>query len=158
MDDAATWMARFREHLARQGLRLTTQRRAIAQVFLDGDKHMSLNEIHDVARGRQSSIGYATVYRTMKLLVEGGLATEHKFGENQARYEPDVDGEHHDHLICVECGAILEFEEPRIEEIQERIAAERGFDVVSHRHEIYVKCRPGSCRKDADLGARVGGS
>lgn len=156
-ESMSTWLARFREYLARQGLRLTTQRKVIGEVFFEGGKHLSLNEIHELARKKKSSIGYATVYRTMRLMAEGGLAVEHKFGENQTRYEPDLEGDHHDHLICVDCGAILEFEDPVIEKRQDEIADARGFDVVSHRHEVYVKCRPDTCRKDTAPGARVGG-
>lgn len=148
MKDARSPLTRFREHLVRQGLKLTTQRKAIAEVFFAGDKHLSLNEILEEASALRPGIGYATVYRTMRLLTEGGLAVEHKFGENQTRYEPAIDGEHHDHLICVQCGAIVEFEDPAIEARQERIASERGFEVVSHRHEVYVRCLPGHCRKD----------
>jgi Fur family ferric uptake transcriptional regulator len=147
--DARRQMERFRQHLARKGLKLTAQRKAIAEVFFADERHLSLLELLERAQGLRGGIGYATVYRTMRLLTEGGLATEHKFGENQARYEPADDGDHHDHLICVDCGAIVEFEEPAIEAMQERIALEHGFEVVSHRHEIYVRCRSGSCRKGA---------
>lgn len=140
-------MKRFRDHLATQGLKLTSQRKAIAEVFFAGDKHLSLLEILDQSKAIQRGIGYATVYRTMRLLTEGGLATEHKFGENQARYEPAVDGEHHDHLICLECGIIVEFEDDVVEAQQEKHAAANGFSVVSHKHEVYVKCLPGKCRR-----------
>lgn len=135
---------------------MTTQRTVIAEVFFHGGKHLSLNEIHALARKRKPSIGYATVYRTMRLLVEGGLAEEHRFGENQTRYEPDLEGEHHDHLICVECGVIVEFEDEAVESRQEVIAKQHGFTVVNHRHEVYVKCLPSHCRKDEASGVRVG--
>jgi len=147
--DARGQMERFRQHLARKGLKLTVQRKAIAEVFFAGDRHLSLLELLERAQGRRRGIGYATVYRTMRLLTEGGLAIEHKFGENQARYEPGSEGEHHDHLICVDCGVIVEYEDATIEALQERVARDHGFEVVSHRHEIYVRCRPGSCRRVA---------
>lgn len=133
-------LERFRTYLAEQGLRLTLQRRAIAEVFFAGDKHLSLGEILDLTKEKRGGIGYATVYRTMRLLADAGFASEHKFGEAQTRYEPAVDGEHHDHLICLDCGRILEFEDPEIESAQERAARSRGFEVVSHKHEIYVHC------------------
>lgn len=149
MSEQLAHLKRFREELSAQGLKLTSQRRVIAEVFFSGAKHLSLNEILELARREREGIGYATVYRTMRLMAEVGLATEHKFGENQTRYEPTHDGEHHDHLICETCGVIVEFEDPEIEARQERIAADHGFEVVSHRHEVYVRCLPGRCRKDA---------
>lgn len=134
-------MERFRAYLADQGLKFTSQRRAIAEVFFGSDQHLSLTDLLTMARMRQSSIGYATVYRTMKLMSESGLASEHKFAEGQeARYEPAVEGEHHDHLICVKCQRITEFEDEAIEARQALIAERHGFEVTSHRHEIYGIC------------------
>lgn len=144
MGELEAQLTRFRAYLTDHGLRLTTQRRAIAEVFFDGDKHLSLTEILDLAKERRGSIGYATVYRTMRLLTEGGFAVEHKFGESHTRFEPAVDGEHHDHFICVECGRVAEFEDAVIEQRQAEVAAQFGFDVVSHKHEIYVSC-VGTC-------------
>ena len=136
---------RFREYLTDQGLRLTRQREAIAEVFFESTAHLSLLELLELARVRQSSVGYATVYRTMKLLTECGLATEHKFAEGNVRYEPSVQGEHHDHLICVTCGKIVEYEDDEIERLQEELARRHGFRVVSHRHEIYAECVTPNC-------------
>lgn len=154
MTSRATLLKRFREHLEAEGLKMTSQRRVIAEVFFEADKHLSLPEILELTRAKRDGIGFATVYRTMRLLADVGLAEEHKFGENQARFEPAHDGGHHDHLICLECGAIVEFEDPEIERRQERIATERGFEVVSHKHEVYVRCTPGRCRRD-DASAAV---
>ncbi len=136
---------RFREYLADQGLRLTRQREAIAEVFFGNSAHLSLLEILELARARQAGVVYATVYRTMKLLTECGLATEHKFAEGNVRYEPSVQGEHHDHLICVTCGRIVEYEDEEIERLQEELARRHGFRVVSHRHEIYAECTRVNC-------------
>lgn len=133
-------MEKFRAYLASQGLRLTDQREAITRVFFCSDKHMSLIEILELAQARRKGIGYATVYRTMRLLADAGFADEHRFGEDQTRYEVKHEEGHHDHLICVECGMIVEFEDDTIEKIQEQIALDHGFQVVSHRHEVYVKC------------------
>lgn len=133
-------MAQFRAELAEQGLRITTQRELIAEVFFTSGRHLSLNDISDLVRERRKGVGFATVYRTMRLMVERGLANEHKFGENQTLYEVAEDGEHHDHLICVDCGKIVEFEEPAIEALQDAVARRLGYDVVSHRHEVYVRC------------------
>lgn len=146
-------IARFEDYLATQGARLTVQRRAVAEVFFRGEKHLSLMDLLERAKVEQPSIGYATVYRTMRLLTEGGLATEHKFGENQTRYEPLIEGEHHDHFICLDCGKILEFEDSTIERRQDRIAEDLGFKVVSHKHEVYVRCVREPCD---DRGTGVG--
>jgi Fur family ferric uptake transcriptional regulator len=80
----------------------------------------------------------------MRLLVEAGLAVEHKFGENQTRYEPKLDDEHHDHLICVRCGRIVEFEDEAIEAFQTELASRHGLRILRHKHEIYGECVP-SC-------------
>jgi Fur family ferric uptake transcriptional regulator len=142
----AEQMEKFRQYLVEQGLKLTQQRQAIAEVFFRGGKHFSLTELLTLARKRQTSIGYATVYRTMKLMAESGLASEHKFVEGQeVRYEPAVEGQHHDHLICVHCGRIIEFEDEEIERLQLVIAARHGFSVTSHRHEIYGACGRSDC-------------
>lgn len=145
--DLQSALARFEAHLEGKGLKLTSQRKAIANVFFSGDRHLSLPEILERASVLKRGIGYATVYRTMRLLTEGGLAVEHHFGESHTRYEPADEHDHHDHLICVECGAIVEFEDEGIEARQSRIATIHGFEVVSHRHEIYVKCVVGRCRR-----------
>lgn len=132
-------MGEFREHLSDQGLKFTRQRQVIARVVFGSDEHLTLNQILDRARKEHASVGYATVYRTMKLLAESGLATEHRFDDGQARYER-ADEDHHDHIICTRCGKIIEFEDHEIERRQRRIADELGFKVVDHRHEIYGAC------------------
>lgn len=129
----------FKSYLSDQGLKFTRQRQAIAEVVFGSDEHLTLNQILERARGEQPSVGYATVYRTMKLLSESGLATEHRFDDGQARYER-ADDDHHDHIICGTCGRIVEFEDHEIERRQERIARKLGFKVNSHRHEIYADC------------------
>lgn len=140
-------LQQFEAHLVSQGLRYTTQRRAIAEVFYGSGKHLSLNELLDLARIRQPSIGFATVYRTMKLLADAGLALEHRFGEESVCYEP-AGQDHHDHLICTRCGRIIEFEDEVVELRQEAVAKELGFRVASHRHEIYGECLRDPCPHD----------
>lgn len=136
---------RFHAEVAQRGLKLTSQRRVIAEVFFSSDDHVSLLDILERTRERQAGIGYATVYRTMRLMTEAGLAEEHHFGEAHTRYEPARDGNHHDHIICTECGRIVEFEDEAIETRQERIAKDHGFQVTSHRHEIYGRCLVADC-------------
>jgi Fur family ferric uptake transcriptional regulator len=138
-DDVKALKARWKRYLEDHKLNTTQQRELIVDHFLRSRDHVSIDELLGRVRKRSKTIGYATVYRTLKLLVESGLAHQRQFGDGQARYE--VAGEHHDHLICVKCGVILEFEDPEIERLQERIAARLGgFKVVRHRHELYGLC------------------
>jgi Fur family ferric uptake transcriptional regulator len=141
----------FREYLVAKGLKYTRQRRAIVEAFLNSTAHPSLLEILELSRELHASIGYATVYRTMKLMTECGVATEHRFSEGDyTRYEPNVDGEHHDHLICLSCGLIIEFEEEEIERLQVRVAKRLGFSALWHRHEIYGYCSQPICQAKAE--------
>jgi Fur family ferric uptake transcriptional regulator len=139
----------FREllqaHMAKKGLRSTDQRRAIVEAFFLAPNHVSIEELLSQVRAEHPKVGYATVYRTLKLLAECGVANERQFGDGLTRYELADESSHHDHLICVECGAITEFEEPRIEELQEEIAARHGFELSTHKHELYGVCA--SCQK-----------
>jgi Fur family ferric uptake transcriptional regulator len=128
-------------HMAKKGLRSTDQRRVIVEAFFEAPNHVSIEELLVDVRARDPKVGYATVYRTLKLLAECGVAFERRFGDGLTRYELADDTTHHDHLICVECGAITEFEEPRIEEIQEEVAARHGYQLRSHKHEMYGVCR-----------------
>jgi Fur family ferric uptake transcriptional regulator len=133
----------FREYLTRQGLKSTRQRDVILDEFLRSGSHLSTEELYLRLRKKHPGIGYATVYRTLKLFSECGIAEERHFGDGQTRYEPTIGEQHHDHLVCTVCGAIIEFENPRIEELQEKVAREHGFQIVSHRLELYGKC--GKC-------------
>jgi Fur family ferric uptake transcriptional regulator len=130
----------FREYLAKQGLKSTRQRDLILDEFLRAGSHLSTEELYLRLRRKHPSIGYATVYRTLKLFAECGIAEERHFGDGQTRYESTSGEAHHDHLICTVCGAIIEFENPRIEQLQEEVAREHGFRIASHRLELYGKC------------------
>ncbi len=133
---------RLEAYMARKGLRSTTQRKAIAEAFFEGPSHVSIEELLNEVRKKDARIGYATVYRTLKLFTECGIAEERNFGDGPSRYEVSPEGteDHHDHLICLECGKIIEFHDERIETLQDRIAADLGFKAVHHKHEIYGVC------------------
>ena len=138
-NDMAELKERWRAYIADRRLNTTAQREAIVEQFLRTRDHVSIDELLTKVRKRQPKVGYATVYRTLKLLVDSGLAVERQFGDGQARFE--VVGDHHDHLICVKCGLILEFEDDEIERLQDRIATRLGgFTVLRHRHELYGLC------------------
>jgi len=129
-------------YLERHGLKQTRQREAILGSFLEAGGHITSDELYQQIRRAHPRIGYTTVYRTLKLLVDAGLAQERHFDDGAARYE--IEQEHHDHLVCTECGKIVEFESRMIEEEQSRIAEHYDFRVHRHRHELYGHC--GECR------------
>src|SRR5262245_26927359 len=133
--------ARLQAYMAKKGLRSTAQRRLIVDTFFEGSPHMTIEDLLAEVRARDKGIGYATVYRTLKLLAECGVASERRFGDGLSRYElADEASAHHDHLICVACGKIVEFEEPRIEALQDEVAERHGFEITSHKHEMYGTC------------------
>ena len=125
-------------YLEAHNLKRTKQRDAILDIFLEASGHISSEEIYQRIQDEHPSIGYTTVYRTMKLLCDAGLASERRFDDGIARYE--IEHAHHDHLVCVRCGKIVEFESEMIESRQEEIAARYGFRVLRHRHELYGHC------------------
>lgn len=131
----------FRKHLEARGLRDTGPREEILRCLLAAAGHRSPEEIHAELRRRKSRVGRATVFRTLKLLEEGGLVSKVVFADGAARYERAVGRAHHDHMICVDCARALEFESPAIERAQSREAARRGFKVLWHRHELFGRCR-----------------
>jgi Fur family transcriptional regulator, ferric uptake regulator len=142
---------RLQAHMAKKGLRSTDQRRLIVEVFFRSPNHISIEELLAVVRAEDPKVGYATVYRTLKLLTECGVAFERKFGDGLTRYELADESAHHDHLICIECGNITEFEEAEIEVLQEAIATKHGYLLRSHKHEMYGICP--ECQEKARLGA-----
>ncbi len=134
------------EYLRKNGLKNTRQRDLIVEAFYEAGGHVSIDELLVRVQERMPGVGYATVYRTLKLLNEAGLAHERRFNDGQARYEPVVADEHHDHLICLTCDRIFEFEDALIESRQSEVAAAHGIRVVNHRHEIYGRCvAPDTC-------------
>ena len=131
---------RFRDFLLAKGLKSTQQRELILEEFLRAGSHLSTEELYLRLRRKNPRIGYATVHRSLKLFAECGIAEQRHFGDGQARYEASDHDEHHDHLICVACGKIVEFEDPRIEALQVEVAGAHGFSIVRHRLELYGRC------------------
>lgn len=130
--------------LESHSLKHTKQREAILDVFLEAKGHVTSEQIYQHVREAHPQIGYTTVYRTMKLLCDAGLASERHFDDGITRYE--IEHEHHDHLVCTKCGKIVEFECEMIERTQDEIAERYGFRVLRHRHELYGHCE--ACRED----------
>lgn len=140
MMDIRSEKAKFYAKLAEKGLKATTQREAIVDVFLKSGEHLNIEGVLALARKKNPRIGYATVYRTLKLLTECGIACERDFGDGRSRYEHMREEEHHDHLVCISCGSITEFENRKIEVLQDEVAAQHRFKVVRHRMELYGYC------------------
>jgi Fur family ferric uptake transcriptional regulator len=136
--------SQFKNLLSGGGLKATRQREEIVQIFLREPGHRNLGQIYAQVAQANPKIGYTTVYRTLKLLTRLGLATQRKFADGETRYERTYEGTHHDHLICLECGKILEFEDQALETLQEQIAERYRFKTFHHRMEIYGLCS--TCR------------
>ncbi|NIZ60726.1 transcriptional repressor [Sedimentitalea sp. CY04] len=119
-----------------KGLRMTGQRRIIARVLQDSDDHPDVEELYTRASGLDAGISIATVYRTVKLFEEAGILERLEFGDGRARYE-DAERDHHDHLIDMNTGEVIEFVDPEIEALQEKIAQKLGYTLKGHKLELY---------------------
>lgn len=129
---------RLREHVSRNNLKSSTRRELILETLAEVGRHVTAEELHQEVRQRDPRIGAATIYRTLRVLQDGGIVAERHFEGGATRFE--LVGEHHDHLICTACGKIVEFEDEAIELEQQRVAARYGFELRSHRHELYGVC------------------
>jgi Fur family transcriptional regulator, ferric uptake regulator len=138
--------------IARLGLKHSRQRDLVADTFFEMGGHVSVEQLVTAARRSDPRVSVATVYRTMKLLADCGLAFPRQFDGSQTRYEPAAGRPHHDHLICTRCGAIEEFAEERIETLQARVAQGHGFEVETHKLELYGRCA--TCRRGAGREAK----
>lgn len=121
---------------AEKGLRITEQRRVIARVLSEAEDHPDVEKLHERASAIDAGISIATVYRTVRLFEEAGILERHDFGDGRARYEAAPES-HHDHLIDVETGNVIEFVDPELEQLQRQIAEKLGFRLVDHRMELY---------------------
>lgn len=136
----------LRNYVSSNGLKLTKQRQRIADVFLACEDHLTVEQLLDRVRQVDRRVSLATVYRTIKLLTDCGLALPHRFDDWQTVYEPTRGKEHHhDHLICMDCNRIVEFVDDRVEALQHEIAEKHGFKLESHRMELYGHCRQPGC-------------
>lgn len=124
------------ELCAERGMRMTDQRRVIARILQDAADHPDVEELHRRAAAVDNRISISTVYRTMKLFEDAGIIARHDFRDGRSRYET-LPEEHHDHLIDLKNGVVIEFHSPEIEALQEKIAREHGFRLVDHRLELY---------------------
>ena len=135
----------FLQHIQKKGLKRTAQRDLILEVFLNAEGHMSGEDLYGLVRDKDSTVGQTTVYRTLRLLTEAGLAREVRFGDGRAHYEHNYKHQHHDHMICSECGKIIEFYSPELEAIQDAMAAKHRFELTGHLLRMIGICA--DCRK-----------
>ena len=129
----------FQEYLKNKELFSTPQRFAVLDLLLNTDQHLSEDEIYKTLKSK--GIGKITVFRTLKVLLECGLAEEVTDPQGKPRYEIKMDRPHHDHLICLKCGEITEIQWPEVEKIQEKISKKMGFSISYHRHELFGTCK-----------------
>lgn len=139
-------LERVRDEARRRGVRWTTQRQVILETIADCTDHLTVEALHGLVKQRDDSVSPATVYRTVNMLVEMGVVSKRNFESASASFEWNLTKHHHDHLICTECGSVTEFEDDRIEAIQEEIAATFGFSLGHHRLELFGICS--ACRKN----------
>lgn len=138
-------MRTVRDEARKRGVRWTAQRQVIVEAFLASGEHITVEELHRRVRDIDRTVSAATVYRTVNMLEKIGFAQRRDFGGGSASFESALDKAHHDHLVCVACGAIQEFHHDRIEELQEDVARQHGFQLSHHRMELYGVCA--SCQR-----------
>lgn len=135
------------KYVQKYGLRRTAQRDLILEVFLKTEEHLSSEDLYDLVKREDQSIGHTTVYRTLKLLTEAGLAREVRFGDGRTHYEHHYNHEHHDHMICTDCNKIIEFFSPELEAMHDEIAAKYNFIVTQPSLRLMGLCEDCQTRK-----------
>ncbi len=137
----------LQNYIVHHHLKVTQKRDVILRAFAAAEQHVTAEALHDRIKQMGGHVGLATVYRTLKLFCDCGLAEERQFGDGHARYEMVCNAHHHDHLICTQCNAIIEFENDAIEKMQEEVARAHHFTVRSHKLEMYGLCQ--TCAQEA---------
>ena len=130
----------FLEHIQKAGLRRTGQRDLILEIFLRTEEHLTSEDLYFLVHREDPTVGHTTVYRTLKLLTEAGLAREVRFGDNKTYYEHHYNHAHHDHMICTECGRVIEFFSQDIENLQDQMADKFGFRPTHHSLRMWGVC------------------
>ncbi|MBA2480544.1 MAG: transcriptional repressor [Planctomycetes bacterium] len=140
MDGSPDLLRAVREEARRRGVRWTAQRQIVLETFLASGEHISVDELHHRVRQIDHSVSAATVYRTVNMLVDIGVAHKRNFGNGSATFESALTKEHHDHLVCTACGGIQEFHHDMIETLQDEVAKNHAFCLSHHRLELYGIC------------------
>lgn len=131
----------FNDFVLSKGLKHSSQRSDVLFTFLKTEKHLTADELYRLVKKRNANIGVATVYRSLKLICESGLGRELRLGSDSVIYEHNYNHEHHDHMICTDCGSFIEVVDPEIEKLQERLAKKEGFTLEGHKLLMYGICR-----------------
>jgi Fur family transcriptional regulator, ferric uptake regulator len=131
----------FREFLKSEKNRITPERFEVMDSALDYEGHFGADDLYILMKNQNSGVSRATVYKTLELLVQCDLISKRNFGDNLTRYESNFKKQSHDHLICMDCGRIVEFTDPALEGLPERISSELGFDVESYSFNIFARCK-----------------
>lgn len=152
--DMETSKQAFKRYLNKKGIRHTEQRQKVLNAFLKTERHVTATELYELVRRRHPRIGYATVYRTMKIICDAGLARKIDFGEGMVRFEHKYGHEHHDHLVCVKCGRFIEIMSPEIESLQKKVTKEHGFTPISHKMQIFGLCKKCKDKKERQNSKR----
>jgi len=140
----------FREYLRSNGMLYSEQREQILDIFLKTEKHPTINDLYDLVKKKHPQIGLATVYRTMRVICDVGLARETDFGGSIRHFEHKYKHQHHDHLVCTKCGRIIEVMSPEIEKLQETLVRKHKFKAIRHRMEIFGLCQ--NCKSKETQG------
>jgi len=134
-------MSDFKHALRKEGLKITPQRISVLEQIINGEGHLESEDIYMAINARKIHVSRATVYRTLDILVQNGFARKLNLGDGRSRYESKVDSPHHDHMICTDCGKIIEFVNYEIEKIQEEIAKKQQFKMQKHIHQLFGICK-----------------
>ena len=132
---------RFKEALKKEGLKYTPQRTAVLEEIIKDKGHRESEEIYLALNKRGQHVSRATVYRTMDILVNNGFARKMNLGDGRARYESKINSPHHDHLVCMDCGLVVEFMDQQIEDLQDKIAIQYNFQLKRHIHQLFGLCK-----------------
>ncbi len=151
LEDVREAQSIFHNHLRRVGLKQTAQRESILRAFLDTRDHLSTDELYRLVKKKDGTIGFTTVYRTLKLLAECGLASEVAFNDGVTRYEAQYNRRSHHHMVCTECGSSVEFFSPEIERVEREIGRANHYVTTRHSFQIYGVCE--ACRKKSKRAA-----
>ncbi len=129
----------FKEALSSEGLRFTEQRLAVLEDILKSNSHRDCDEIYSSLHSSGNKVSRATIYRTLDVLIDYGFIRKLDIGDGSVKYEKKIGSPHHDHMICIETGKIIEFVDDRIEKIQDKIAKDKGYEIVKHVHQLFVR-------------------
>ncbi len=139
-EDTKKEMTAFENYLKEKGLKITNQRLLVAEKIFSSHNHFTAEGLLDELKDNKDRISKATIYRILSIMVESGLLAEHDFGKDYKYYEHIIGHEHHDHIICMQCGRIVEFMDEQIEELQRSAANKNGFSIVGHSLNLYANC------------------